>query len=170
MTQTKSQIRLALAVSGHAVGAAWADKLGLIGFDLITLYDHKTPEAAAIALRAWLDKLLALVKPNRLVLEDIDLRRKSVKTNALHAVVSHMIRKPTVSYKRKPALLAAAKAEGLDTQLRCFKLTRLLAVEFARQCPELRFHRVPRSRLRTGWDRSWGQAIVAGALALYSKH
>lgn len=166
----KSQIRLALSVSGRSVGAAWADKLGLIGFDLITLYDHKTPESAAIAFRSWLDKLLALVKPSQLVLEDIDHRRVSAKTNALHAVVSHLVRKPPASYKRKPALMAAAKAEGLDPNMRCLKLTRQLAIEFSRQCPELRFHRVPRSRLRSGWDRNWGQAIVAGTLALYSKH
>lgn len=170
MPQKNLKIRLALSVSGRAVGAAWADKLGLIGFDLITLGDYKSPESAAIAFRTWLDKLLALVKPNRLVLEDIDLRRKSSKTDALHAVVSHMIRKPTQSFKRKPALLAVAKAEGLDPNLRCLKLTRLLTIAFARQCPELRFHPAPRSRLRTDWDRLRGQAVVAGALALFSKH
>ena len=170
MPQKSPKIRLALAVSGRAVGAAWADKLGLIGFDLITLGDYKSPESAAIAFRTWLDKLVDLVKPNRLVLEDIDRRRVSAKTNALNAVTSHMIRKPTVAYKRKPALQAAAKAEGLDPNLRCLKLTRQLAVAFARQCPELRFHPAPRSRLRTDWDRLRGQAIVAGALALFLKH
>ena len=162
---------LALAVSGRAIGAAQADRLGLVRVDLLSLQDRPEPEQALARFRVWLLNLLRESRPELVVLEDLTASRKTAKVLALQGVLDSVLdRWHSVNVKSVKRSIAVQWLLQNSWQPRAVRDNlRDAASLLAKHCPELAFHPAPKSRLRTDWDRTWGQAVVAAALALYAK-
>jgi len=163
---------LSLAVSGRAIGATHADKLGLVRTEMLSLQDFASLDLALLRFRTWLTKLLHEIQPTIVVLEDLIPKRRTKKSlslsGLLESLLDHWGSLPIKKVGRKIAL-QWLMAEMGEASGKVKPSLRSVAPLLAKHCTELAFHPPPQSRLRTDWDRSWGQAIVAGALALYAK-
>ncbi len=151
------------------MGFAIADNLGLIDADYLNLRNCKTENEKPLFIRQWLRFAIKQLKPPVIVLESVDRRRLNGETrNILMAMKDVIDKNPEIrciKTTRKTALLPFASRSS-PTERQCI---RNLSKQYSKTCPLLRFHPPPVTSERTDWDRSWGQAAVAAALALHIK-
>ena len=159
---------LSITVSCRAVGMAIADNLGLVDAECLNLHDCQNQKERCDKARQWLRLALGQVNPECIVLEDLHFKRLTKDTKRLQTSLENELNQNFSGKLWKVSRRKALKSFQTEkTQQECI---RRLATVFSRTCPLLYFHPAPDSQIRTEWDRSWGQAVVAAALAIYIKN
>ena len=159
---------LSLTVSSRAVGMAIADNLGLVDAECLNLHDCQSQNERHDKARQWLRLALKQVNPECVVLEDLHFKRLTKDTKRLQTILENELNQNFPGKLWKVSRRKALKSFQTEkTQQECI---RRLSEVFSRTCPLLYFYPAPDSQIRTEWDRSWGQAVVAAALAMYIKN
>ena len=147
---------------------ALADNLGLVDAECFNLHDCQSPTERNDKARQWLRLALGQVNPEYVVWEDLHFKRLTQDTKRLQTILENELKKNFQGKLWKVSRRKALKSFQTEkTQQECI---RRLSGVFSRTCPLLYFHLAPDSQTRTEWDRSWGQAVVAAALALFIKN
>lgn len=166
--ETKSKTVLAIAHGRRAIGFATADRLGLIDADLLILQSCKTTEVLLAKARSEIEERLARENPDVVIVEKLSPKRRTATSLALEGIIQ------VCADKRPETIIAQATrteacAQFETKEKRLSGKIRAIAKSLQAGNPEFKFHAPPNLRMRTDWDRLWGQAVAASALALHGR-